>query len=230
MKTDERGIHVPRPWLPDFAAAPEVAPRNGGVRHDAASPRRLTPELCFIRRPETRGRREGRVQAAPMARQQIKKLAAVTTGLADIRPSLRDGATAYSALSSGTGLSCPRRRAIISRDLTSASGGQDHTPSPSALASFVRVHKARAMPTRPSHPAPNVRDDREAPLLSERGTTRIMLLIIGKVKFDSENQQADHCDRMTRRAVCAWSMRGAPMPAFVVRSPSTSRVGLPALI
>jgi hypothetical protein len=30
-----------------------------------------------------RGRREGRVQAAPMARQQIKKLAAVTTGLAE---------------------------------------------------------------------------------------------------------------------------------------------------
>jgi hypothetical protein len=31
------------------------------------------------------------VQAAPMARQQIKKLAAVTTGLAEHRPSLRNG-------------------------------------------------------------------------------------------------------------------------------------------
>src|SRR5215475_11845327 len=81
------------------------------------------------------------------------------------RPSLRNGLTAYSALSPETGLSCPRRRAIISRDLTSASGGQDHTPLPSASASFVRVHKARATPPRPSHPAPNVRDDREAPLL-----------------------------------------------------------------
>jgi hypothetical protein len=30
-----------------------------------------------------RGRREGRVQAAPMARQQSKKLAADTTGLAE---------------------------------------------------------------------------------------------------------------------------------------------------
>ena len=106
-----------------------------------------------------------------------------------IRHSLRDGFNAYSALSPGPGLSCPRRRAIISRDLTSASGGQDHTPSPSAPASFVRVHQARATPPRPSHPAPNVRDDREAPLLSERGTAWIMLLIIGKFKRNSEKQQ-----------------------------------------
>jgi hypothetical protein len=93
------------------------------------------------------------------------------------------------ALSLGSGLSCPRRRAIISRDLVSASGGQDHTPSPSASASFVRVPKARATPTRPSHPALNVRDDREAPLLSERGTARIMLLISGKVRLIYEKQE-----------------------------------------
>ena len=54
-----------------------------------------------------------------------------------IRHSLHDGVTAYSALSPGTGLSCSRRRAIISRGLASASGGQDHTPSPSAAAAFV---------------------------------------------------------------------------------------------
>jgi len=124
-----------------------------------------------------------------MARQQEKSWRQTPQVWPNIRPSLRDGFTAYSALSSGTGLSCPRRRAIISRDLTSASGGQDHTPSPSAPASFVRVHKARATPPRPSHPAPNVRDDREAPLLSERGTARIMLLISGKVKSIFEKQQ-----------------------------------------
>jgi len=33
--------------------------------------------------------------ASPMARQQIKKLAAVTTGLAVNRHSLRNGVTAY---------------------------------------------------------------------------------------------------------------------------------------
>ena len=65
-----------------------------------------------------------------------------------IRHSLRDGVTAYSALSPETGLSCPRRRAIISRDLTSASGGQDHTPLPSAFTALVwrpdRVHRIPA--------------------------------------------------------------------------------------
>ncbi|CCE05381.1 hypothetical protein BRAS3843_1380001 [Bradyrhizobium sp. STM 3843] len=42
------------------------------------------------------GRREGRELAAPMARLQQEKQAAVTTGSAETsRPSLRDGFTAY---------------------------------------------------------------------------------------------------------------------------------------
>jgi len=54
--------------------------------------------------------------AAPMARQQKKKLAAVTTGSAGtIRHSLRDGFTAYIALSLGTGLSCSHRPQRSSR-------------------------------------------------------------------------------------------------------------------
>src|SRR5689334_10053127 len=61
----------------------------------------------------------------------------------------------------GTGLSCPHRpRAHHLAGLTPASGCQDHTTSPSASA-LAR----RARPTRPSHPAANVRDDREAPLM-----------------------------------------------------------------
>jgi hypothetical protein len=45
------------------------------------------------------------MQAAPMARLQQKKQAAVTTGSAGtIRHSLRDGFTAYSGLSPETGL------------------------------------------------------------------------------------------------------------------------------
>jgi len=44
--------------------------------------------------------------------------------------------------------------------LIPASGDQDHAISPSALASLVSRGYQR-----PSHPAPNVRDDREAPLL-----------------------------------------------------------------
>jgi hypothetical protein len=63
-----------------------------------------------------RGRREGRALAAPVARLQNKKQAAVTTGLAEAsRPSLRDGFNAYSALSLETGLSCPHRPQRSSR-------------------------------------------------------------------------------------------------------------------
>src|SRR5215813_8473471 len=53
----------------------------------------------------------------------------------------------------------------------------------------VRPHESScASPKRPPHPAPNVRDDREAPLSIERGTVHIMLLIPGKVKAIHENQ------------------------------------------
>jgi hypothetical protein len=51
-----------------------------------------------------------------------------------------------------------------SADLAPAQGRQDHTSSPSAH-SITR----QSMHPRPSHPAPNTRDDREAPLLEEAG-------------------------------------------------------------
>jgi hypothetical protein len=72
------------------------------------------------------------------------------------------------------GLSCHHRRAMHShrRDLTPASRRQDHTTSPSA--SMRVVFRA---PPRPSQPAPNVRDDREAPLLEERGPARLVEVI-----------------------------------------------------
>jgi hypothetical protein len=53
-------------------------------------------------------------------------------------------------------------RSIIA-NLAPASGRQDHTISPSASR-----HSSDDAP-RPSHPAPNVRDDREAPLLAGAG-------------------------------------------------------------
>ena len=61
-------------------------------------------------------------------------------------------------------LSPSPRNAKHCRELTSASRGQDHTTSPSTK-SAVR----RSTPSRPSQPAPNVRDDREAPLFKKRG-------------------------------------------------------------
>jgi len=54
------------------------------------------------------------------------------------------------------------------RNLISASGDQDHTPSPSARM-LSSARKARWVSLRPPHPAPNVRDDRDTPLLVEAG-------------------------------------------------------------
>jgi hypothetical protein len=62
----------------------------------------------------------------------------------------------------------PVRRAMrVFTDLTSASGGQDHTISPSACTSHVRRSES-------VHRIPhNVRDDRDTPLCRERGIARI---------------------------------------------------------
>jgi hypothetical protein len=98
--------------------------------------------------------------------------------------------TAYVVLSPVTGLFCHRhlRIKVFSlpvgpkkppQDLTPASGRQDHTILPSATTSLVRAlvtaHRllenppcnpaARSTLPRPSHPAPNVRDDHDTPLL-----------------------------------------------------------------
>src|SRR6266700_3956431 len=75
-------------------------------------------------------------------------------GTGNIRHSPRNGFTAYSALSPGTGLSCPRHRAkLVSRNLAPASGRQDHTASPSAKASFVRAKTAPdTLASTASHP------------------------------------------------------------------------------
>ena len=72
------------------------------------------------------------------------------TGEAEaIRPSLRNGFTAYSALSLVTGLSCHHHQpeVLLPANLTPASGRQDHTASPSASRALV----CRAL-KRPPHP------------------------------------------------------------------------------
>ena len=65
-------------------------------------------------------------------------------------------------LSPVIGLCCHRFRhdAEASMPEMPASRHQDHTTSPSASMRFVLAHRER-----PSHPAPNVRDDRDTPLL-----------------------------------------------------------------
>src|SRR6478672_7521715 len=98
------------------------------------------------------GRRECRVLAATHGPPANKKAGGSHHRSSRIiRHSLRDGFNAYSALSLETGLDCPHRPRIVTAGLASASGGQDHTPSQSALATLVlRRH------LRPSHPASRV--------------------------------------------------------------------------
>jgi len=126
------------------------------------------PEFCWIERPslDQGGRREHRMQAAPAASCVSKKThELVTTGTPNIPALPAQWFTAYGALSPVSGLYSHRRRRIAaglpawadianSANLIPASGDQDHTFSPSASARFVVC-----APKRPSHPAPNVRDD-----------------------------------------------------------------------
>jgi hypothetical protein len=123
-------------WLSD------KHPRTRGV---------VAPELCFrFALSAMRGRREGRVSTDTRGPRATKKARGRNHRFSrTLRPSLRDGFTAYSALSPGTGLFCSRhaRDHHLAR-LTSASGGQDHTPLLYASTSLVRrdphVHRISA--------------------------------------------------------------------------------------
>jgi hypothetical protein len=119
------------------------------------------------------------VRAAPAVSRAIVigKNAHEHTGSAEaIRPSLRNGFTAYSALAPVTGLSCHRhpREVLLPANLTPASGRQAHTASPSATAAFVmRRHRVHRIP-------PRVRDDREPPLSSgETGEAKALICPTG---------------------------------------------------
>jgi hypothetical protein len=75
----------------------------------------------------------------PQPRVQSRKHTSSHHGHTGItRHSPRNGFTACFVLSPVTGLVCHRRRRSCSTALTPASGRQDHTTSPSALAPFVK--------------------------------------------------------------------------------------------
>jgi hypothetical protein len=125
---------------------------------------------------KTSAPRQQRAQGKPGARctrslacEIIKHTSVVTTG-SPVSPGLPCAMvlTVSFGLSPVTGLCCHRRLANASRNLTPASGRQDHTTSRSAY-DITR----RLMSRRPSHPAPNVRDDREAPLLRVRNGVNV---------------------------------------------------------
>ena len=132
------------------------SPSRGAMRPRLAS---LSPS------PNSRGRREDRVRAAPAVScaNCTKESAHEHTGSAEaIRPSLRSGFTAYFVISPVTGfLATVTSLGLAPTNLAPASGRQDHTTSPSA--SRTLVFRALSASTA-SHR--NVRDDRDPPLLS----------------------------------------------------------------
>src|SRR5665213_494296 len=111
-------------------------------------------EVFILTRPSTKkGRRECRALDAPAASRTIKNKVheLVTTGYTGFtRHSPRNGLRIMARSPRCAGLFGHRRSARLpSRNLTPASGCQDHTPSPSA----ARRPRRRRLP-RPSHPAP----------------------------------------------------------------------------
>ncbi len=113
--------------------------------------------------PQRRGSREGRVRAAPAVScaSCTKENAHEHTGSAEtLRPSPRNGFTAYSALSSVTGFLATVAPRALPQNLTPASGRQDHTISPYASRAVVKGTSASTAPHRA------FRDDREPPLSS----------------------------------------------------------------
>src|SRR6266702_5635185 len=123
--------------------------------------------------PDTRarGRPGARCTRGLACKYAHSKSAHEHTGSAEtLRPSPRNGFTAYSALSPVTGFLATVAPRALPQDLTPASGRQNHTPSPSASRAVrqrhIRVHRI----------SPHVRDDREPPLLS--GETGVVKPVI----------------------------------------------------
>jgi len=108
----------------------------------AFSQRAMRPSCASILRlRETKGAGNAGRSMRPQPRVQNEKSTRAShhghTGIT--RHSPRNGFTAYSVLSPVTGLSCHRRLAKnLPRNLTPASGRQDHTTSPSAERALVR--------------------------------------------------------------------------------------------
>ena len=102
----------------------------------------------------------------------------VTTGTPEAnRHSLHNGFNGFLRALPGDRALLPPSPALLSANLTPASGRQDHTTSPSASSALVRsaisVHRT----------PPHVRDDRETPLdLGRDGEGVLLFLPNGKTK------------------------------------------------
>jgi hypothetical protein len=130
------------------------------------------PRLISKHPPLGQRARESRVPAAPVAScVKLKTHELVTTGeVGALRPSPRNGFNGFlRALPGDRALlpPSPARRACVFASLNASVGAS----GPHGFAVRVK-HASSCVPPRPSHPAPNVRDDAYAPLIEagRRGT------------------------------------------------------------
>jgi hypothetical protein len=145
---------------------------HGSRTHANTFPRRLCARV--VREIFASSKEEGAGNAGcvdctrGLACERKKHTSVITTGTPD-----RPGIPCASGFN-GFLRALPGDRAFLPPSLTdhhpisliSASGYQDHTTSPSATGRLRLVRRPR-----PSHPAPNVRDDRETPLFIGYGIT-----------------------------------------------------------
>jgi hypothetical protein len=150
-----RAHHTPSVWSQILSS--RKWPMGTGpclpVGHNFTFSRRVSRPSLASHWPSIReGAGKAGYRLIPMARVHQKKHAAVTTGSAGHRPSLRNGLRLIRDLPGNRAflLPSPAEPLVeqLAANLASASGGQDHTTSPSAQVRLVLHH-----PSRPSHPA-----------------------------------------------------------------------------
>jgi len=120
------------------------------TEYDCAFSRRVRPRFAVYLAPGNRGRREDRVRAAPAVSRallckRIRTRAYRFSG--SIRPSLRNGFTAYFVLFPVNGFLATVAPRADPRNLTPAPRRQNHTTSP-----YATGQPRQSWPPRPPHP------------------------------------------------------------------------------
>jgi hypothetical protein len=165
--------------------------------HTPAFSRRVSRPSCCKHRPrKPRGRREGRVLAAPMVRLQTKSRRRHHRFSQNIRPSLHDGFNGVLRALPGDRAFLPpsssKRAFARSGNLAPASGRQDHTTSPYATSddrlTRGRVHRIPqpTFVTIAKRPSARPRDGRKG------------------ARDLPDAASAIACGMLARRANCAW--------------------------
>jgi len=198
---------------------PSVLSDRAPHEYDLAFPRHVMPELCFSETLAKRGRRECRVKASPMARLQKKSRRRHHrfSRSSGIPCAMFDG---LYVISSGTGLIAPvicatRERHRELSASTGAPGPHDFTVR---IGMFVGANESRCNPTRPPHPAPDVRDDARTSLCGARRRTSYTNSEKTKEEFCSDWTGAVHrpakADENSFSAAGFRTSSGLPGPGY----------------